>query len=128
MNIYVGNLAHDVTDDDLREAFEEFGQVASASVIKDKFTRDSRGFGFVEMPAQAEAQAAITGLNGKDLKGRALSVNEAKPRTDRGAGGGGGGGFDRRGGGGGGGGRRGGGSDRRGGGGSSDRRGGGRSW
>ena len=120
MNIYVGNLAHDLTDDELRAAFEEFGTVSSASVIKDKYTHESRGFGFVEMPTQSEAQAAITGLNGKDLKGRTLNVNEAKPRSDRG----GGGGFDRRGGGGGGG----GGGRRGGGGGGSDRRGGGRSW
>lgn len=122
MNIYVGNLAREVTEDDLREAFEEYGQVSSASVIKDKFTHESRGFGFVEMPSQAEAQAALEGLNGKDLKGRALNVSEARPRTDRDRGGGGGGGGfgrDRRGGGGGGG------RDRRGGGGGG---GGRRSW
>lgn len=83
MNIYVGNLARDVTEDDLREAFEGFGQVASASVIKDKFTHESRGFGFVEMPSQSEAKAAITGLNGTELKGRALNVNEARPELTR---------------------------------------------
>lgn len=93
MNIYVGNLSHDVTEDELRGAFEAFGEVASASVIKDKYTQESRGFGFVEMPTQSEGQAAITGLNGTDLKGRALRVDQAKPRSDnRGGGGGGGGG------------------------------------
>jgi cold-inducible RNA-binding protein len=107
MNIYVGNLAFNVTEDELRQAFEGFGQVASASIIKDKFTGQSKGFGFVEMPSSDEAKAAISGMNGKELKGRTLNVNEARPRTDdrRGGGGGGGrrpGGF---GGGGGGGGR-----------------------
>ncbi len=82
MNIFVGNLARDVTDDDLRQVFETFGEVASATVVRDKFSGESRGFGFVEMPARAEAQAAITGLNGKDLKGRGLNVNEARPRSD----------------------------------------------
>jgi RNA recognition motif-containing protein len=116
MNIYVGNLAPDVTEDELRQAFEAFGQVQTATVIKDKFSGESRGFGFVEMPAKAEAQTAITEMNGKDLKGRTLNVNEARPKTEhRGGGGGGygGGGGGRRGGGGGyggsGGGRRGGG-------------------
>jgi RNA recognition motif-containing protein len=89
MNIFIGNLSRQVTDADLREAFEAHGQVASANVIKDKFTGESRGFGFVEMPTQAEAQAAIAALNGKDLKGRALNVAEAKPRTEGGGGGGG---------------------------------------
>ena len=107
MNIYVGNLAPDVTEDELRQAFEAFGQVQSATIIKDKFSGESRGFGFVEMPAKAEAQTAITEMNGKDLKGRALNVNEARPKTEhRGGGGGyggGGGGGGRRGGGGGGG-------------------------
>jgi RNA recognition motif-containing protein len=84
MNIYVGNLPHDVTDEELRKLFEPFGQVSSATVIKDKFTGDSRGFGFVEMPDNNEAQAAMGKLNGTDLKGRAIKVNEAKPRTDRG--------------------------------------------
>jgi RNA recognition motif-containing protein len=107
MNIYVGNLAHDVTEDELRGAFEAFGEVASASVIKDKYTQESRGFGFVEMPTQSQGQAAVTGLNGTDLKGRALRVDEAKPRSDNRSGGGGSGGGGRggRGGGGGGGGR-----------------------
>jgi RNA recognition motif-containing protein len=104
MNIYVGNLSHDATEDDVRQAFEAFGEVASVNIIKDKFSGESRGFGFVEMPAKAEAEAAITGINGQDLKGRALSVNEARPQTQgrRPSGGGGRGGR----GGGGGGGRR----------------------
>ncbi len=93
MNIYVGNLSYDVTEADLRQAFEAFGQVASATAMKDKGTGESRGFGFVEMPAQPEAQAAIRGLNGKELKGRTLNVNEARPRPagrrDEGRGGGG---------------------------------------
>ncbi len=89
MNIYVGNLSRDVTEEDLREAFEAFGQVASVALIKDKFTGESRGFGFVEMPAKAEADAAIADLNGKDLKGRSLNVNEARPRSEGGRGGGG---------------------------------------
>ena len=99
MNIYVGNFAYDLTEDDLQKAFEAYGQVASVAVIKDKFSGESRGFGFVEMPSKDEAMAAIAGLNGQDLNGRALTVNEARPRTERGSGGGGGGG---RGGGGGG--------------------------
>ena len=90
MNIYVGNLSNEVTEEDLREAFEAFGQVESAAIIKDKFTGESRGFGFVEMPAKAEAQAAIADMNEKELKGRALNVNEARPREDRKGGGGGG--------------------------------------
>jgi len=86
MNIYVGNLSHETSEEDLREAFEAFGQVASATVIKDKFSGESRGFGFVEMPAKAEAQSAITGLNGKELKGRTLKVSEARPRPENGKG------------------------------------------
>jgi RNA recognition motif-containing protein len=82
MNIYVGNLSYEVTEEDLRLAFEPFGQVESASIIKDKYSGQSKGFGFVEMPAKAEAQSAIDGLNGKDLKGRTLNVNEARPRTE----------------------------------------------
>jgi RNA recognition motif-containing protein len=82
MNIYVGNMAREVTDGDLQQAFEAFGQVSSATVIKDKFTGVSRGFGFVEMPARAEAQSAIDGLNGKELQGQALNVNEARPRPE----------------------------------------------
>lgn len=110
MNIYVGNLAREATEADLREAFAAFGQVASVAIIKDKFTGESRGFGFVEMPSKTEAQNAIAGLNGKEVKGRALTVNEARPRTDDR---GGGGRRDSRGGGGGGGRRTGGGGGRR---------------
>ncbi len=83
MNIYVGNISYELTEDDLRGAFEAFGQVASATIIKDKFSGRSKGFGFVEMSNDAEAKAAIEGVNGKDLKGRAVKVNEAKPRPDR---------------------------------------------
>ena len=101
MNIVVGNLSRDVTNEDLQQAFQAFGEVTSANVIRDKFSGDSRGFGFVEMPAKAAAQAAIAGLNGKDLKGRAINVNEARPKTDNR-----GGDRGRRPGGGGGGGRR----------------------
>ncbi len=82
MNIYVGNLPREATEGDLREAFEAFGQVTSAKIITDKFTGDSRGFGFVEMSNSTEAQAAISGLDGKDLKGSTLKVNEARPRRD----------------------------------------------
>lgn len=88
MNIYVGNLSRDVTEDDLRRAFEAFGQVTSANVIKDKFSGESKGFGFVEMASKSDAQSAIQDLNGKDLKGRNLTVNEARPRTEGGRGGG----------------------------------------
>jgi len=88
MNIYAGNLSHEVTEEDLQQAFEAFGQVESVTVIKDKFTGESRGFGFVEMPAKAEAQAAIDGLKDTELKGRTLNVNEARPREDRKGGGG----------------------------------------
>ncbi len=98
MNIYVGNLAYSVTEEDLKKAFEAFGQVASANVIRDQYSKQSKGFGFVEMPESSEAQAAISGLNGKELGGRAINVNEAKPRTDRNRSGG--GGFGGRGGGG----------------------------
>ncbi|MSQ33565.1 MAG: RNA-binding protein [Dehalococcoidia bacterium] len=84
MNIFCGNLAPDVSDDDLRGAFSPFGQVASASVIKDRLSGRSRGFGFVEMANNAEAQAAIDGLNGKGLKGNPVTVNQAKPREDSG--------------------------------------------
>jgi len=83
MNIYVGNLGPDVTDGDLREAFEAFGQVDSATVIKDKFSGTSRGFGFVEMPDNTEAQSAINDLNDKELKGGTVIVNEARPRAPR---------------------------------------------
>jgi RNA recognition motif-containing protein len=93
MNIYAGNLSFEVTEEDLRQAFESYGQVASVTIVKDKYSGQSRGFGFVEMPAKAEATAAINGLNGKELKGRDLNVNEARPRSDsRGSKGGRGGG------------------------------------
>lgn len=81
MNIYVGNLSFEVTDEDLRGAFESFGRVESAKIIKDKYSGQSRGFGFVEMPSADEAKSAISGMNGKELKGRALNVNEARPRA-----------------------------------------------
>ncbi len=90
MNIYVGNLSYNVSEEDLKAAFEAFGQVVSASIIKDKFSGQSKGFGFVEMPVKEEAQAAISGMNGKDMKGRPLKVNEARPRSDDRRGGGGG--------------------------------------
>ena len=105
MNIYVGNMSYSVSEDDLRAAFAEFGEVESVKIITDKFSGQSKGFGFVEMPNKGEAQAALESLSGKDLKGRNLNVNEAKPRSgDRGGGsrpGGGGYGDGRRGGGGG---------------------------
>jgi RNA recognition motif-containing protein len=122
MNIYVGNLSHDATEEDVRQAFEAFGEVTTINLIKDKFSGESRGFGFVEMPTKSEADAAITALNGQEIKGRAVNVNEARPRAEgrrsgggggrggrggsgRGRGGG-GGGYGRSGGGSGGGGRR----------------------
>ncbi len=86
MKIFVGNLSRDVNDEDLLRAFESFGRVESATVVRDKFTRESRGFGFVEMPSASEAQSAINGMNGKELKGRAVNVNEARPREERGGG------------------------------------------
>ena len=94
MNIYVGNLALNVSEVDLQQAFEAFGEVTSAKIIKDQYSGESRGFGFVEMPAGAEAQSAIQDLNGKELKGLMLKVNEARPRTEsRGSRGGRGGGY-----------------------------------
>ena len=99
MNIYVGNLSYSTTDDSLREAFEAHGQVASATIIKDKFSGESRGFAFVEMPNQEEASAAINALNEQDLNGRTLKVSEARPREDGGRGGSRGGGGRRQGGG-----------------------------
>src|SRR5579859_6522543 len=133
-NLFVGNLPYDVDDTQLQEIFSQAGTVTSAHVVTDKFSGQSRGYGFVEMSTDAEAAQAVTMLNGHDLRGRAMTVNEARPREERGGyrsgggggrsgggygGGGGGGGYgDRRGGGGGGGGygdRRGGGGDRRGG-------------
>jgi len=82
MKIYAGNLSSEVTEGDLRQAFEQSGQVESVSIIIDKYSGRSKGFGFVEMPSKAEAQAAIASLNGKELKGKALNVNEARPRTE----------------------------------------------
>ncbi len=90
MNIYVGNMSYEVTEEDLKQAFEGFGQVETVKVIKDNYTGRSKGFGFVEMPDKAEGQSAINDLNGKELKGRTLNVNEARPRTEGGGRGGGG--------------------------------------
>ena len=82
MNIYVGNLPYSVTEQDLRELFESFGEVSSVNVIIDKFSKRSKGFGFVEMPSQDESMEAIDKLNDQDFQGRNLRVNEAKPRND----------------------------------------------
>jgi len=84
MNVYVGNLLFNVTENELKELFEPFGQVTEVRLIMDKFTGKSKGFGFIEMPSKEEAEKAIAALNGKDMKGRAMTVNEAKPKTDRG--------------------------------------------
>jgi RNA recognition motif-containing protein len=84
VNIYVGNLSREVTEDELRKAFEAFGQVTSVNIIKDRYSGESRGFGFIEMATKTEAQAAINGLNGTSLKERTLSVSEARPRTEGG--------------------------------------------
>ena len=88
--MYVGNLSYSTNEDELRRIFEEFGNVASAQVIMDRETGRSKGFGFVEMSTDQEAQAAISALYGKEMGGRVLNVNEARPREDRGGGGGGG--------------------------------------
>lgn len=88
MNIYVGNLSHDVSEDDLRQSFEAFGQIQSVMIVKDKFSGQSRGFGFVEMASKNEAQSAIDGLNNKELKGQTLNVNEARSRSEDRRGGG----------------------------------------
>lgn len=85
MNLYVGNLPYNVTEADLRTLFAGFGEVAQVSLITDKFTGESKGFAFVEMPSNASADAAIKGINGTDFKGRALKINEAKPKSDRGS-------------------------------------------
>ncbi len=82
MNIYVGNMSYDTTEEDLRLACEAFGKVESTTIIKDMYSGQSKGFGFVEMSSNTEGQAAIDGVNGKELKGRALNVNEARPRTE----------------------------------------------
>jgi RNA recognition motif-containing protein len=96
MNIYVGNLLRSLSETELKEVFQAYGTVQTASIIKDKMTGESRGFGFVEMPNKDEAMKAISSLNGKDLKGRNMTVNEAKPRTEGPRGGGFGGGGGRR--------------------------------
>ena len=88
MNIYVGNLSNSISEDDLKKAFEEFGQITSVTVVKDKFSGVPRGFGFVEMASAKEGKAAIEGLNGKELGEQELKVNEARDRTDRRGGGG----------------------------------------
>ena len=107
MNIYLGNLSYEVTEQELQRAFEAFGEVESVSIIKDKFSGRSKGFGFVEMPDKANALSAINELDGKELKGRTLNVNEARPRSESRSGRGGyGGGRGGRGGGRQGGGRR----------------------
>ena len=82
MKIYIGNLSGKISEEDLRQAFEAFGKVASVTIIKDKVSGESRGFGFVEMPAKTEAQSAITALEGKELKEQTLKVNEARPRSE----------------------------------------------
>lgn len=92
MNIYVGNLAYSATEESLRSEFSQFGTVTSAKIVVDKFTNQSRGFGFVEMANREEGEKAIAGLNGKEVGGRALRINESQPKT---GGGGGGGGRDR---------------------------------
>ena len=88
MKIYVGNLSYDVSEVNLRQAFEAFGQVSSATIVKDRYSGQPRGFGFVEMLDRAEAQAAIQNLNGKELLGQQMNVNEARPRTGQGRSGG----------------------------------------
>ncbi|MBI4340123.1 MAG: RNA-binding protein [Chloroflexi bacterium] len=123
MRIYVGNFAYEVTEEELRTAFEAFGKVDEVTIVRDRDTGRSKGFAFLEMPSSSESQAAITALNSKEFRGRSITVNEARPRTESGFGGGrsggggrfqggrgGGGGFqnERRSGGGGGGGGRGG--------------------
>ncbi len=109
MNIYVGNLSRDLTEEELRQEFAAFGEVSAVNIIKDKYGGQSRGFAFVEMPSKIEGEAAITGLKGKTLQERTMDINEARPRTDSR------GGHSSYGGGrkGGGGGRRGGGRQRR---------------
>ena len=95
MNIYVGNLSYRTTEDDLRRAFEAFGAVSSSAIIRDRESGQSKGFGFVEMPSDAEAQAAITGLNDKEVGGRRLKFNQARPREEGGGSRGGSGGGSR---------------------------------
>lgn len=88
MNIYIGNMSFDTTEEDLRKAFEGYGEVSTVNIITDQYTGKPRGFGFVEMPTKSEAIAAINGLNGQELQGRELNVNEARPRNEGGRGGG----------------------------------------
>ena len=83
MNIYIGNLPYNVSEEDLRDAFSQYGQVQSANIITDKFSGRSKGFGFVDMPNDAEAREAIENTNDKDFKGRTIKVNEARPREER---------------------------------------------
>jgi len=92
MNIYIGNMSYDTTEEQLRQAFEGFGEVTTVNIITDKYSGEPRGFAFVEMSSKDEAIAAISGLNGQDMNGRTLNVNEARPRTQGGNRGGGGGG------------------------------------
>jgi len=99
MKIYVGNLSYDITEDEIRQEFTAFGKVDSVSLITDRYTGKTKGFAFVEMPSVAEGQAAIAALNGKTIRDRALAVNPARPREDRGGGGGGSYGGGRKGGG-----------------------------
>ena len=91
MNLYIGNLSWSISEPELQQTFEAYGVVSSCKIVKDKMTNRSKGFGFVEMPNDDEANAAITALNGKDVKGRNISVNEARPREERPQSGGGGG-------------------------------------
>ena len=83
MRLYVGNLSRDVNEQDLRDVFQPFGQIDEVSIVKDRMNDVPKGFAFVEMPEKAQAEAAIAGLQGKELKGRTMDVNEARPRTDR---------------------------------------------
>lgn len=83
MNIYVGNLPYNVTEDELRNMFAAYGDVSSANIITDKYSGESKGFGFVEMPKQSDAEEAIKALNGSSIKGRSIKVNQARPRTER---------------------------------------------
>jgi len=92
MNIYVGDLSYSVSTEDLRQAFEAYGEVSSANIITDKYSGQPRGFAFVEMPNDGEGQTAVKNLNGKELSGRQIKVSEARPRADRGGYGRGGGG------------------------------------
>jgi len=87
MNIYVGNISSELTEEEINEAFAAYGELTSVKIIKDKYTGEPRGFAFVEMPDKAEADAAIAGLNGKELKGKELNINEARPRTENSRGG-----------------------------------------